>query len=454
MHRYLKWRQKSAVLLPILTLIGCVTYEPQPLDPGEILRRVEETRQSAPEGDVITLGQATALMREHSPRLLDAGATHASARAFADVRTPLPNPSISLLPTFTDFGELLGSDKFGVEAALGWAVLLGGKRRLTDDLNAIRADGAFVELGAVEREEYLALRREFLRLAAAARVVQARRDLESNVVASLEFMKRLVEAAQATALDVREFELETYEAEANVIEATEVQFEAMTDLGARTGVTGDVFRAGEFPGLPSEVPSMRQLQDLMARGHPELARARAEYAIAEKELRLEVAHQYPNLDLGVTYERNGGVDQWGLGFGIEIPVFDRNQPGIARATAHRAEIRTRFETRVNRQLAAIEQAYRRLTARQRRLEIMETKVKPAAARTLELARRTLESGAANALRFLTVMREQMRLRIEMVESEMAVYAAWSDLEQACGAPLLVFPDEPGTPRPKAGEDTQ
>lgn len=453
MHGHLQWR-KAAIMLSVLISAGCVTYRPEPLDPDDILKRVRETRRSAPGGEVLTLARATDLMREHSPRVREARARYAVEKAVADVKTPLPNPSISIAPTFTDFGELLGSDKYGVEAALGWAVLLGGKRRLTDDLNAIRAEGAFVSVGAVEREEYLALRREFLRLAAAVLVVEARRDLEATAKQSLDIMKRLVEAAQATALDVREFELETYGAEANVVEANEAQFEAMTDLGVRTGVTGDVFRVSGFPGLPSEVPSLQALQDLMIRDHPEIARLRAEYAVTEKELRLEVAHQYPNLDLGATYEREGGVNKWGLGFGIEIPVFDRNQPGIARATARRTEIRTRFETRVNRQLAAIEQAHRRLTVRLRRLDIMRTKVKPAAEQTLELARRTLDSGAADALRFLTVLREQMRLRIEMVEAEMATYAAWSDLEQACGAPLLVFPDEPGKPRTKAGEEKQ
>lgn len=453
MHGHLHWRS-AAFLLPVLISAGCVTYRPHPLDPDDILKRVQETRRSPPVGEVLTLARATDLMREHSPRVREARAEHAVEKAFADVKTPLPNPTISVFPTYTDFGELLGSDKYGVEAALGWAVLLGGKRRLTDDLNAIRAEGAFVRVGAVEREEYLALRREFLRLAAAARVVEARQELEASVKQSLDIMKRLVEAAQATALDVREFELETYEAEANVVEASEAESDAMTDLGARTGVASDIFRASGFPGLPSEAPSLQALHDLMIRDHPELARLRSEYSVAEKELRLEVAHQYPNLDLGATYEREGGVNQWGLGFGIEIPVFDRNQPGIARATARRTEIRTRFETRVNRQLAAIDRAHRRLAARLRRLEIMQTKVKPAAERTLELARRTLDSGAADALRFLTVLREQMRLRIEMVEAEMAVYAAWSDLEQACGAPLLVFPDEPGKPRTNAGEEKE
>ena len=141
------------------------------------------------------LAQAADLMREHSPRVLDARAAYAVAKAVADVKTPLPNPSISLFPTFSEFADILARDTNGVEAALGWAVLLGGQPRLTDDLNAIRADGALVELGAVEREEYLALRREVLRLAAATRIVEARRDLESGVTRSLDIMKKLVAMA-------------------------------------------------------------------------------------------------------------------------------------------------------------------------------------------------------------------------------------------------------------------
>ena len=153
MHRYLKWPEKSVVFLLILTSVGCVAYHARPLDPDEILARVEVTRRTAPDGEVLTLARATELMREHNPRVRDAGAAYAAAQAFADVKTPLPNPTIALGPTFTDFGELLSSEKWGMESALGWTVLLGGKRRLTDDVNAIRAEGAFVGLGAVQREE-------------------------------------------------------------------------------------------------------------------------------------------------------------------------------------------------------------------------------------------------------------------------------------------------------------
>ena len=45
-----------------------------------------------------------------------------------------------------------------------------------------------------------------------------------------------------------------------------------------------------------EVPTFEQLRDLMLRDHPALARLRADYAVVEKQLRLEIANQYPDLE--------------------------------------------------------------------------------------------------------------------------------------------------------------
>jgi len=261
-------------------------------------------------------------------------------------------------------------------------------------------------------------------------------------------MVRLVEAAQATALDVREADLEVFAAEAEALAAAEAEEEARARLASITGVTATVFRAAAAPPLPAAVPDEAALRNVLLRDHPGLARLRADYDVAEKELRLEIAGQYPALDIGPTYELEEGVDKFGLLFGIEIPLFDRNQPGIARAGAHRDEVRQRFEAEASRALAAIEAAHRRLVARRERLELVRTKVEPAAEEALQLARRGLESGAADALRFLTVLRLERAARIEALAAERDVYEAWADLEAACGAPLLRFEDEPGQ-----GDDT-
>jgi len=434
-----------------LLLLGCQTYTPQPLDPNEILQTIEAERRAAAQENVVSLTRATELMLRHSPRVRDTRAAHVATQAFADVPTPRPNPSVAVFPTFLDAGSLLGSDRFGIDAALGWTILLGGRRQYTDDVNAIRAEAAWIEVAAVEREEYLALRGEFITLASAVLGLEARRDLQATVQASLDYMKRLVEAAHATALDVREFELESYQAEADVLEAEEWVAEARSLLAIRTGVPADVFHATQLPRLPAEVPALEQIHELMIRDNPELARLRADYAVAEKELRLEVSKQYPGLDIGALFEQEEGVNKLGIGFGIEIPVFDRNQPGIAAAHARRDRVRTRFGSQVIRGLAEIGAARRRLMVRRRRLEIMQERVGPTAAQTFALARRMLASGAVDALRVLTVLREQKRIRIELLLAELEVFRGWSDLEAACGLPLLRFAAEPGAPAEEGKE---
>ncbi len=431
----------------LLLLAGCQSYEKKPLEPEQILKSVAQRRTevTAPGAESLTLGEATALMQRFNPRVRDARAAYETEYAFASVKTPLPNPTIEAAPTVLSGPGILAGKKHGVEGALGWAIVLGGKRRLTDDVNAIRAEAAQVDLGGVEREEYLALRREYVDLAMTGRLVAARVDLQQTTDRSLTVMRRLVQAAQATALDVREFELETFRAEAEGLGAVQREADAQSRLGGRTGVTAEAFRAAELPASPADVPALEALQQLALSDHPDLARRRAEYNVAEKELRLEYARQYPDLNIGMTYERVQGVDQYGLGVGIEIPLFDRNQPGIARAKAHRAQIRAAFESEVERRLAAIEAARRRLTAARNTFDVMQLKIAPAAELTLKLARTALEAGAADALRFLTVVRQQRLSRIEILEAEGAVYQAWSDLEKACGAPLLIFEGEPKAP---------
>ena len=375
-------------LLPgLLLCVGCVTYTAQPLDPDDILEQVRTTREQAAAEDVVSLARAAELMREHGPRVRDARAALGVATAVAETPTPLRNPSIEVGPTLLSGGEVLASQEWGVEAALGWSVLLGGRRRLTDELNAIRAEAAGGEVATVER-------------------------------------------GQATALDVRELELEVYGAASAFLAAVEAEEEARADLAARTGVPAGVFRATDVPPLPAEVPSVAALHDAMLRGDPELARLRAEYAVAEKELRLEIARQYPALDIGFGFEREEKVNKFGLALGIELPVFDRNQPGIAAADAQRTEVRRKFETQVARGLAAVEAARRRLLLRRERLALMRDRIGPAATDALDLARRGLRSGVTDALRFLTVLRIERGVRLDVLDAERSVYEAWSDLEEA------------------------
>jgi len=420
---------------------GCRTYAPQPLDPEEILSRIAEERDTAATGEVVSLREAADLMRRFNPQLQRVRAAYATEQAVADVKTPLPNPTLDFAPIYTNLASL-GSDRWGADLGLGWTILLAGKRRLTDELNAIRAEGALIDVIATEREEYLTLRAEMLELAMAGRIDRASETLYRTAELAVRAIRAMVRASQGTALDVLQFEQELYQSEVDLASANEVTAVARAHVAARAGVSPEAFTRADVPVLPETLPERAALQQRMLRDHPALARLRADYLVAEKELQLEIAYQYPDLNIAGLYSKDEGVNRVGIGIGIELPVFDRNQPAIARADARRNELRARFEAEVRTNLAAIDTAYGQLKARVRQLSIVREKLEPATKRTLAVARQSMEAGSVDSIQFLTVVKDNRRLRIRTLHTEQLVLQAWAELELACGSPMLVFPEEP------------
>lgn len=191
----------------------------------------------------------------------------------------------------------------------------------------------------------------------------------------------------------------------------------------------------------------------MVANHPELARLRAQYEVAEAELRLEVAKQYPDFHFGPSFERETGEKKTvlGLTLGIDIPLFDRNQQGIASSKKRREEIRTKYEAAANRALASLEKTWRSIQLVNEKLKLLKNTLLPKANADLELARKSLETGATDALRFLETERGQRAVLIEALDTELSVREAWVDLEQAVGLPLVLFPGEKKETVPELNE---
>ncbi|MBW4025693.1 MAG: TolC family protein, partial [Proteobacteria bacterium] len=68
---------------------------------------------------------------------------------------------------------------------------------------------------------------------------------------------------------------------------------------------------------------------------PDLVQAGARYAAAQAALRLAVANQYPDLNIGPGYHFDQGDNKFILGISLPLPVFNQNQGPIAAARAAR-----------------------------------------------------------------------------------------------------------------------
>jgi outer membrane protein TolC len=69
----------------------------------------------------------------------------------------------------------------------------------------------------------------------------------------------------------------------------------------------------------------------------DLRRSLAQYAAAEAALQLEVAKQYPDINIGPGYTYEEKHSFFTVGFSTTVPLFNRNQGPIAEAEARRKE---------------------------------------------------------------------------------------------------------------------
>jgi cobalt-zinc-cadmium efflux system outer membrane protein len=143
----------------------------------------------------------------------------------------------------------------------------------------------------------------------------------------------------------------------------------------------------------------------------------------------------PNLEVGAFAAREEGDDVAGLRAGIAIPLFDRNQGGIAEARAAEgragAELAD-FELRVRREVASAHARYRTAAAA---VEALDGLVVGTLRESLSLLRRAVDAGKVSASDVLLLRRELVEGRRERVQAAGDAWLAWNDLELAVGADL-------------------
>ena len=435
-------------VVPLVSLLvgGCRTPDVRrPLDETSIVQRVVEARESRPAGTPLPLAEATERMRRNNPRVRNARAAYRNALRVASVRTPRPNPSVDLGPLLVGSPDILSGVRLGMELMFGWTVPLTGRLRMQDDVNAVRASLALVEAAGVERTEYLSLRGELLAVMMWADALRASQELLSAAETSVAAAQTAAEAGAATKLDVGMLELETAGQRAEIVEAEEGRIRAAHAVAQRIGMSlsdaASVYSAG-IPPLPEVPPSLERLRRLAIEQHPRLAILRAKYTVAERELRLEMARRYPDLGIGLGFEDEVEDQILGLPLGIEIPLYDRNQQGVARAYARRCQLRHEFASLVIEIYGRIEASRASVGVATQRLHAIEAQLVPAEEVRRLAEQMRDEAGGLDMLRFLEVFRTTRRVRLQMVAARRDVYEAWSSLEAAVGSPMLVHVDAP------------
>lgn len=452
------WKVGAVVLVGFWSS-GCRSYRPEPLVPEDVVSAVEAERQpTSIEPTPFTFPRAAELMAGHGPSLKEARAEYQTALALAKIKTPLPNPALEIGPAF-GFGPDVDSRRIQPFGSIGFTLPTAGKRTRQDELNRIQAELLLVEMLARHRELYLDLRRLYSQWNLSRTRVETRKEIAQSAEKSISTARQLVVAGLATSLDVGLLELEAARLKTETLNAeralTDVEGEMSETIGVQAGLFA-IPPPSSLPDLPEAGRDLAELKKLLVFNHPELARLRARYAVAEAALRLEIARQYPDFQIGPSYTSEVGEKKsvLGLALGIEIPLFNRNQQGVAAAQKRREEVRAKYEAAANRALAALERAWRDVQISSERLRELKTEVLPKAEAVLDVARKSMRAGVMDGLRYLETERSRRVAALETLEMEFVLRDAWVGLEEAVGVPLVQFPGERRASFPTIGSGAE
>ena len=161
--------------------------------------------------------------------------------------------------------------------------------------------------------------------------------------------------------------------------------------------TGATLQVGTAPTTSSQaVASPDRRPDLLA--------AREELRRAETETRLQRALRSPNVTLGVGYRRNFGINAVVFGVTVPVPLWNKNQGGIARAAAEQRVVASSLASVELDVRLDIQQAQNSVDVNRARAEYIERQVLASARESRDVVSESYRLGAVDLIDFLDAQR--------------------------------------------------
>ncbi len=438
-------------------LYGCATYQPEPLEPAKVARQFESRSLSNAGLCEYLNANLAAKFSAHPPREWDlasltlVGFYYSPDLAIADARVreayavvitarAVPNPTVhvgpqyreAISPNFAPWGIGSFSLDLPIETAGKRGYRMAEAERLADAARLAAGETAWTVRSRIRT----ALLQVLLDVRAHDLAAQEEETLSQIAI----LFTRRVKAGGASQPElslalsrVQGAKLKSAQAGARVSEDRNV-------LSAALGLPVEALDRVRFSWPTLNSPPDQQslspatIQSLALLNRIDLRRELARYAAADEALKLEVAKQYPDIDISGGYSWEGGENIFELGPSAVLPVFNQNQGPISEAEARRKELAAEF---LAAQAGIIEQSQAALI-RYRGAQIALEAARSAAelqANRLDQARRALAVGESDTVVLAQTQLQDLAAQQSALASLTNAQTALGALEDAIQRPL-------------------
>jgi cobalt-zinc-cadmium efflux system outer membrane protein len=448
-------RALSALGLSILLLFaaGCVRYHPRPLSAPETADKFEARSLLAPELGAFVQSVAaseawpppswdlralTLAAIYYHPDLDVARAQWEVAQAARRTAGEKPNPTASVLMGYNATTPTSEITPWIPEAALEIPIETAGKRGYRIAQARHLSDAARLNILSVAWQVRSRVRRSYLELYAAGQTAALLSRQLAIQEASLRILEAQLEVGEVSPAEVTLARISLDQSRLAALDAASRSAQAKIQLAAAIGIPagaldGVALSFDEIAAVRTEIPSKDvQRQALLHRA--DILAALSEYAASDSALRIEIAKQYPDINLSPDYQLDQTDSKWTLGLSLILPLLNRNRGPIAEAEARREETAAGFlslQTAVIAEINGAVAASRSTAEKARTAEELLVGLRQQEA----AAEARYEAGEISRLELLGLQMEIAAGDLARLDALVMAQQAMGDLEDAMQSPI-------------------
>ncbi|MCM8542095.1 MAG: TolC family protein [Lentisphaeraceae bacterium] len=431
-----------AGFLVLILFASCQSYKPMVLEPNNIIKELEKSRKLSSSNQAFNFSDAERLMSERNRHLKKLKLEYEKLQKIANIKTPFPNPSLELGPAFgSNLGQTAASSTQPF-IGLGFTIPLGPRLARSDDLNKAKELQAYNKIVIEHRKLYFDLRKAYIDYQLSQQTLEVISKLEKTLELSQKTTEKLIQLGSATKLGLSQVKLQIKELNIQKLDYKSKLEDSLAVLSSLLDIPNS-----EIAKLKAErfnhkdiTLSLEKINALALDNNLALAAEEMEFHVADYELKVELAKQYPDLTIGVSSEDEVGEKKRTISipFSIDLPVFDRNQHSISAAYSNRQIKIETYKSILAEILTTLEKNYKQYNHSKSKVRMISEEILPLAQETVSDAEKSLKFGSIDVLRYLDLVVQNQQYQLDAISQHRDFWERTLSLEKVTGIPLVKF----------------